>query len=141
MIQRIQSLYLLVGSLLVGALFALEAVWQTLASLPAARWAALALAGLTIVLGVVAIFRYQDRSQQRRLILFVQIGAILTMLALGGGLYLAGGTGVWIDTAGGADVVHVLGVALPIVAYLLFYLARRGVEKDIALVRSMDRLR
>jgi hypothetical protein len=28
-----------------------------------------------------------------------------------------------------------------VAAYILFYLARRGIEHDIKLVRSMDRLR
>ena len=39
------------------------------------------------------------------------------------------------------DVNIYLTLLLPIVAYVFLRLARRGVEKDIALVRSMDRLR
>jgi hypothetical protein len=42
---------------------------------------------------------------------------------------------------GPASTSVYLTLLMPIVAYVFLRLARRGVEKDIALVRSMDRLR
>jgi len=32
-------------------------------------------------------------------------------------------------------------LSMPVVAYLFFFLARRGIDHDIELVESMDRLR
>ena len=45
------------------------------------------------------------------------------------------------DVVLAADASLYLTLLLPVVAYVMLRLARRGVEKDIALVRSMDRLR
>jgi hypothetical protein len=35
----------------------------------------------------------------------------------------------------------VVAMSLPVVAYIMLFLARRGITADIKLVRSMDRLR
>ena len=39
------------------------------------------------------------------------------------------------------EVDRVLMFVLPVLAYVAFILARRGIDKDLALIRSMDRLR
>jgi hypothetical protein len=55
------------------------------------------------------------------------------------GLYLTGDLAV--RAAGGINWTKAAMLGLPILAYLLFFLARRGIDHDIELVKSMDRLR
>jgi hypothetical protein len=43
---------------------------------------------------------------------------------------------------GGPDAPwKLIAVLTPFVAYALFFLARKGIERDIELIRSVDRLR
>jgi hypothetical protein len=46
-----------------------------------------------------------------------------------------------VRAAGGINWTKAAMLGLPILAYLLFFLARRGIDHDIELVKSMDRLR
>jgi uncharacterized membrane protein len=141
MIQRIQSVYLLLGALAFGVLPLLGDIWQG----PAAErfaWFVPALLVLgAIVTGgaLVAIFLYNDRARQRQVVLAVQLLAVLFLVVLMVGLYLGGQLGRALRAETG--IGSLLAVLLPLLAYLLFYMARRGIERDIALVRSMDRLR
>jgi len=63
----------------------------------------------------------------------------MLLITFCGGLYLV--DVLSIRTSQGLDVGMLVALLLPIVAYVLFLLARRAVEKDIERVRSMDRLR
>lgn len=141
MIQRVQSLHLLLGALCLASLSLLDPVWQSRA---AAAWAwyvpAIAILGaITAILAVVAIFLYKDRRKQLKIILLLQTMTIIFMIALYGGLFLAGDLETF--SAGAAVLSTVLVLFLPLLAYIFFYLARRGVHRDIDLVKSMDRLR
>lgn len=141
MIQRIQTAYLVVGALALLALFFFDSIW-TVPGVELAGWfppALVTLIVLTAAAAAGAVFLYKDRRRQRSAVVGVQVLTIGTMLVLYGGLYLNGGLGV--RTVDGLLVGKVIALLLPIVAYLLFYLARKGIEHDIALVRSMDRLR
>ena len=46
--------------------------------------------------------------------------------------------GAFADGVAGSTLT---ALVLPVLAYVMFYLARRGIANDIELVRSMDRLR
>lgn len=138
MIQRIQTVYLVLGAGALGALLFFSAVWQNAAQ----GWfipAVLVVDGLAVAAAVGAIFLFKDRPKQRRVIVLAQILTTVLLLVFCGGLYLEGA--LYVRTAEGLDVGLLVALLLPIVAYILFFLARRGVEKDIELVRSMDRLR
>lgn len=142
MIQRIQSVYLLLGAIaLVGLLF-FDSLWQSTAA-ATYGWFIPAVVGLGVVtagVGLVAIFMYNNRERQRRVVVGVQLGTVLMLAALYGGLFLTNGLNV--RTAGGAlDVNKIVMLVLPVVAYAFFYLARRGIESDIELLKSVDRLR
>lgn len=141
MIQRIQSLYLFLGALSLIVLLFFRGSWQGQAA-ASFGWFTPAVIGLSILAAVGAlgaIFLYENRQRQRSVVVGIQMLTVLLALVLYGGLFLAGGLDV--QTEQGVDVGRVVGLLLPVIAYLFFFLARRGITKDIKLVRSMDRLR
>ena len=141
MIQRIQTLYLGLGGLGLLALLFFDVLRQGAAatSQPWFTPATMGVGGLAAVVALGTIFLYKDRARQRKGIVAAQGLTVVLLLLLCGGLYLA--DALFIQTAEGLDVALLLLLCIPIAAYVLFWLARRSVEKDIELVRSMDRLR
>lgn len=141
MIQRLQSLYLLFAALFAGLILVVGDPWFRVIT-PVYPWLTLAvpvIAGLTALVALVAVFFYKDRKRQRSVVLAAQWLDIVLVLAVGGGIAALAMSD---DTALAAAATPVfLTLLLPVVAYVFLRLARRGVEKDIALVRSMDRLR
>lgn len=97
------------------------------------------LGAVTSILALIAIFLYKDRQRQRKVILTVQMLTIGFTIVLYGGLLLAGDFETY--RAGAIGSASLLALFLPVIAYISFYLARRGVQRDIDLVKSMDRLR
>lgn len=141
MIQRPQSLYLLVGAVAFVALFFFDLAWDS----PAADsygWftpVVLTMAGALGLTAIATIFLYRDRARQRTIIVGLQVGTIVFLAAFLGGIYLVGD--LHFNREGATAAGKVVAMALPILAYGMFFMARQGVVKDIALVRSMDRLR
>jgi protein-S-isoprenylcysteine O-methyltransferase Ste14 len=81
---------------------------------------------------VFAVFSFKNRPQQVKIILFT----ILMLLGLLG-LFIFFTT----FSFSGAQISFKTGVVLPLVAIILDYLAIRGIKKDEALIRSIDRIR
>ena len=135
MIQRIQSVYLLLGGIALLGIIPVRSALGTFTptwALPAG----LALAGLAALLAIVSIFLYNNRPQQRTLVLGAQLLTIVVVLAVFAGVYFVIGF-----ESIPAETGPILLMVLPVLAYLFLFLARKAIEKDIALVRSMDRLR
>ena len=141
MIQRIQTVYLALGALaLTGVLF-LESLWGSEAA-ATYGWFLPVIVGLgavTAVTAIGAIFLYTDRETQRTVVVGTQLMTILWAITLYGSLFMTNGLQVY--NAAGLNIDMLMLVAGPLVAYILFWLARRGIEHDIELVASMDRLR
>ena len=140
MIQRIQTVYLVLGAVALGALLFFGVVWQGAAT--AQSWftpAVVLVDFLAAAVALGAIFLYKNRPRQRQVIVAAQTLTTVLLIVFCGGLYLA--DVLYVRTAQGLDVGMLVALLLPIMAYVLFLLARRGVEKDIERVRSMDRLR
>jgi len=141
MIQRLQSLYLLFAALFVTLFLVFGEVWYTVVA-AFYSWitpVALALGGGTALVALVAVFLYKNRQTQRKAILAAQWLDLAFVLVLVGTI-----VGISLNdemTLGPAATSVYLTLIMPIVSYVFLRLARRGVEKDIALVRSMDRLR
>ena len=152
MIQRIQTLYLLLatammsltlflplativygGNELVLKAFTLSGVESIEGTLPVYLGAFLA---LTTALLLVIIFLYKKRLVQIRLC----VSAIVLLLGSAGliGLYCYR----LCDILSG-DLIFTLGFAslMPVVAIIPVVLAIRGIARDEALVRSLDRIR
>jgi len=141
MIQRIQTVYLVLGALALGTLGVFDVPWaSTAASIHS--WFVPSLIGLIVVTAgtaVWAIFLYETRETQRSVVVGVQVGTVLLAGVLYGGLYLT--AELTFRGADGIDWGRAVVLTIPILAYLFFYLARRGIDHDIELVKSMDRLR
>ncbi len=136
MIQRLQSLYLLLAIVCVAALLALGYPFasEAAAQYPWFAPAVSLLGGVVILLAGLALFQFRDRPRQVKTTLYAFLLADVL------GIVQAAGYGL----GGDLDALPTLGVialVLPFAASALLFLARLFIGKDIALVRSMDRLR
>jgi hypothetical protein len=139
-IQRIQTLYLALAAVCFVLVLVGGPVFHGATS-GMYGWympAVVLLCGLAALGSIGAIFLYTDRRRQRSAVVGLQFLALLAMIVFYGGLFLAGELGIGTDEQAVLDVVALL--SLPF-GYVFLFMARRGIDKDIALVRSMDRLR
>ncbi len=146
MIQRIQSIYLLLAAIVSGvtALVPFSTVDKAVAESALFRdqvynasdnAVLLGLIGGAAVFALVAIFLFKNRKTQLLL-------SLLSMLLIIGLV----GFGAFLWTQDQASLQGIspnfgIGGALPVVALLFLLLARRSINKDEKLVRSSDRLR
>ncbi|NNF58437.1 MAG: DUF4293 family protein [Rhodothermaceae bacterium] len=141
MIQRIQTIYLLLSAALLGVFISLGGSWLLFAS-AAFAWlppVAYGLAGLTAAAALLSVFLYKQRDQQHRVITAAQWLDLVLVLVLG---VTFGMLSYRTDTdLATVDIGALVVLLCPVVAYVFLRLAQRGVRKDIELVRSMDRLR
>ena len=149
MIQRIQSVYLLVVSILmvicmcnpVGSIIAntneISEFGNLFITLPDgtkdyAPWALFVILLVVAVLAFVTIFLFKKRMLQNRLTIFssvVLIGYYLVMAAL---IFM---------TAEETSFTPSWTICLPFIGIVLNWLAIRGIGADEALVKAYDRLR
>jgi hypothetical protein len=141
MIQRIQSLYLLLGAIALGTLFFFDSIWQSQAA-TTQPWFTPSLMALTIAsiaVGGGAIFLFGARDRQRTVVIGAQMITVLLLVALYGGLFMSDGLNL--RAGAGYDIPKIIALLLPVVAYGFFYLARRGIERDIKKVEDMNSFR
>ena len=121
------------------------AAWLPLLLLPRARWASHVVPVVVPLLlavayvALLAVSLYKNRDGQAKVIgaaMVLDALLALAMMAAIGAAVLASDLPVDGNLAVEASVA-----LLPVGAYLFLHLARRGVRRDIELVRSMDRLR
>ncbi|PSJ72382.1 DUF4293 domain-containing protein [Sphingobacteriales bacterium UPWRP_1] len=131
MIQRIQTIYLLLAALVCAAFiftpFAISGstLLQTLNFM-----ALVALSGVVALLSLGNIFLFKNRKLQ---ITLCRVALLVILALIGGGIYYALATD-------GQDLPQ-YGAALPVLGTIFEVLAMRGVQADEKLIRSMDRLR
>lgn len=149
MIQRIQSIYLLLAAAVTGLQFALPYATAP-ANTPATTTAVFAdgqfnpvdnigllgLAVLGAVLSAVAIFLFKNRPLQGRLAGLGMVVSVLAVALLGVVFF-----NVNKNLPAGSVVSYGIGGALPVLAIVLNWLAQQAIRKDDEKVRSMDRLR
>ena len=157
MIQRIQTIYLLVAAIAAVLLFVLPmatftgpgGTWEYTAlaiqlldetgdTASANPWPVAVLAGLMALMCGAVIALFKNRPAQLR---------------LGKGMFLLGTALLvsvifYFDDArtlasgdGEATVNYGFGLALPVLALIMVFLANRSIRKDEELVKSVDRLR
>jgi len=152
MIQRIQSLYLLVVSILMGSLFMFpiaqlfgpeseiyEFYFNGLRLMDSAEqyvvtWPPMLLLCVIVLISFVSIFLFKKRVLQMRVNLF----NIILMLGYVGLNYFYIRN---FDKQMDGEVVYQLIAVFPIISIILTYLAIRSIGKDEALIRSIDRIR
>ncbi|MBP6185081.1 MAG: DUF4293 domain-containing protein [Saprospiraceae bacterium] len=155
MLQRIQTIFLLLASAATSALLMnpmeLASVEGDLTALQAQpqhmlddgifhvtdHLLLLMLVGLGIALSLIAIFQFRRRTRQITIVRFALIANLLILLLSAMFFYQDYSnltTGTYLFEIG-------YGVLAPIVSIILCALAIRYIRKDDSLVRSMDRLR
>lgn len=141
MIQRKQSIFLLLAGVCLAVFLALSAAW-TVGPITALSWfstTAYILGGMTAVVAFAGILLYKQRPQQQRVVTIAQWLdlALIAVVVVALGLTFQ-------DTDAGPPAEWLLtywSLTLPVLAYVFIWLAKRGIAADIALVKSMDRLR
>jgi len=142
MIQRIQSLWLIVVALAAFATSQLTIFVGTLPNgteLPLQLSSNLLLAIVIILLGCLALinlFLFRNRKLQFRLSI---LGLILSIGFLFLEYYVV--ENFFKPKYSILTGTYQVGALLPVVMIVFFFLAARGIRKDEKLVRSMDRLR
>ncbi|MFV0268556.1 MAG: DUF4293 domain-containing protein [Draconibacterium sp.] len=147
MIQRIQTVYILIAEVLIVTLFGLKLADLSVNGELLEFYAKgimngqesvfnglpiLIFIGLITLLHVVILFMYKKRVSQIRLLVFT----IILLLGLFGMFFYFACAGF-----DGAQVAFKIPVAFPVVAVILDWLAIRAIGKDEALIRSLNRLR
>ncbi|KUJ59623.1 transcription termination factor Rho [Flavobacteriaceae bacterium CRH] len=138
MIQRIQTVYLLLTFVVTGVLVFFIPLW-TLNNGQAFYFMQdqvyTVLLGLSTMLSVISIISYKKRQNQ---FVMGRLNIILNLILLGLFVYrslnLSGDTTTIVSEKG-------IGMFLPIVAIVLLVLANKAIKKDEDLVKSVDRLR
>ena len=154
MIQRIQTVYLFISAILVFLIFMFplseflvndsllyvfryRGIYELVDGVETLVIKSIPLAvlfGIILVINLISIFLYKNRSLQMRLTVF---NIILMIGSLGLSYY-------YIYTAFnqfGAIVNYKLFSTFPLIAAILSYMALRGIRKDEKLVKSLDRIR
>jgi len=138
MIQRIQTVYLILTFVVTGVLMFFMPLW-TLNTGKAFYFMQdqlyTILLGLSTMLTIVSIISYKKRQNQ---FVMGRLNIILNLILLGLFVYrsvnLSGETVNAVSEKG-------IGMFLPIVAIVLLVLANKAIKKDEDLVKSVDRLR
>ena len=141
MIQRPQTLFLILGAGFLAVFAALTFEWLPGLATMSAVYAPLTAtaAVLAAVVALAAVFLYKARKRQRAVVGVAQALALLSLVPLLAGLFLS--TPDAPAVAPEAGYGPYLIALVPLVAFILLRMARRGVDRDIATIRSMDRLR
>jgi len=152
MIQRIQTLYLLVVAILMGSLFffpiaqlfgeqqeiyefsfnGLRVLGEE--ELYVATWPTFVLLSIIVFIAFFSIFLFKKRVLQMRLNLF---NMILMLGYIGLNYFYI----LNFDKQIGGKVAYELVTVFPLISIILTYLAIRSIGKDEALIRSIDRIR
>lgn len=135
MIQRKQTLYMLLAILLIGVLPFFIPLWNT-AKGPfyfMQDMVYTVLIGLSVSLLLVSILFYKKRQHQ---FVLNRLNMILTLILLGLFVYRS------LNVSGETAVSEKgIGIYLPIISIVLLALANKAIKKDEELVKSVDRLR
>ncbi len=145
MLQRVQSIYLLVAGIISGGLTFLVSLWtnsqtnNTVYVLDLFTGSSLIeklvpiLFFISAFISIVSIFLFKNRQLQ---FVLNRLNILINLFLLGVLIYLS-------QTLSGEASVSEKGIGMffPVVVILLLFLANRAIKKDEDLVKSVDRLR
>lgn len=136
MLQRIQTVYLLIAALLSCGLIFVFHLWTNAQDVPVfAKDNMLYLAMFfgSAALSLISIFNYKNRKFQ---FVLGRLNIILNFILLGLFLYLL------LMAPGESEVSEKgVGIFIPILTIVFLVLANKAIKKDEDLVKSVDRLR
>lgn len=151
MIQRIQTLFLLISGVLMALMpfvdltkvitpemmYTMDGMGfsDSLGELSQPTWILFALGAAVALLSFVAIFMYKNRVAQARVTMFnliLKLGYLVLVVLI---------ARQFTHNHPGASMHVTIWLALPAIAAIFDYLAHRNIMVDERLVRTMDRLR
>lgn len=136
MIQRIQSLYLLIAILLNGVLSFYLPLWVTSENIEIyalSQPVAISLFTLSVLISFITLFSFKKRKRQ---FVLGRINIILNFVLVGVFAYWT------LSLPGEMDISEKgIGMLLPIISIVFIALANKAIKKDEDLVKSVDRLR
>lgn len=140
MLQRIQTIYLIVALIATGVLPFVFPLWTTKNGEHyyfIKNLAYVALFGMSTTLTVISILTFKKRKKQ---FVMGRLNIILNLILLGLFVYQS------LNVSGETDPALVvsekgIGIILPIVSIVFLSLANKAIKKDEDLVKSVDRLR
>lgn len=143
MIQRIQSIYLIVASLVSGGLIFVFDLWENLKKeiyaieLFSKEEVTLKMIPIlflgSAIISLITVFLYKDRKFQ---FVIGRIIILINLFLLGLLIYVS------LTLPGEVSISEKgIGMFLPILVILLIVLANKAIKKDEDLVKSVDRLR
>jgi hypothetical protein len=136
MIQRIQTLYLLVAAIISAGLIFVLHLWTDKAeALVYAKddYTYLGLFLGSALLSLISIVKYKARKSQ---FMLGRLNIILNFILLGVFVYQS------LNLSGEANVSEKgIGIILPVFSIVCLVLANKAIKKDEDLVKSVDRLR
>ncbi|WP_121665653.1 DUF4293 domain-containing protein [Mesonia aquimarina] len=136
MLQRIQSIYLLIVALLAAILPFFVSIWTTENGEEIFANDKILVSGgflLSAILALVTIFLFKNRKLQ---FVMGRLNIILNFILLGFFVY-------WSLIVPGEMQISEkgIGMLIPIISIVFLVLANKAIKKDEALVKSVDRLR
>lgn len=136
MIQRIQSIYLLIVVFLSGGMPFLVPLWKDgegVEILAIDKPGVLGAFFLSALLALISIFLFKNRKGQ---FVLCRLNIVLNFILLGFFVY-------WLlMMPGGMEISEKgIGIFLPIISIVFLVLANKAIKKDEDLVKSVDRLR
>lgn len=139
MIQRIQTLYMMLSAIATGALPFVFELWtlktdnQATAVFITSSAIYLSLFGLVTLLAIISIFSFKKRQNQ---FVLNRLTMIFNFILLGFFVYRS------LNLSGETVVSEKgIGMFLPAISIVLLVLANKAIKKDEDLVKSVDRLR
>ena len=136
MLQRVQTIYLLLASIISGGLVFIFPIWKLNDGLEVFAKSNLLLLSLFLgsaILSLIAIFMYKNRKFQ---FVLGRLAIILNFILLGFFVYQS------LMVSGEVEASEKgIGMLLPIVSIVFLALANKAIKKDEDLVKSVDRLR
>ena len=135
MIQRIQTVYLIITAIISGLLpFRLPLWTEEGNSIYAQQTLWIAIVFLAVaILALIAVFLYKNRKNQ---FVLNRLNLILNLFLLGFFVYRS------LNLSGEAAVSEKgIGMLIPIFSIVFLALANKAIKKDEDLVKSVDRLR
>ena len=136
MIQRIQTVYLLIAAIISAGLIFVLHLWVTNGDVIVYAKDNFLYLGLFLgsaLLSIITIFKYKNRKSQ---FMLGRLNIILNFILLGFFVYQS------LNVSGETAVSEKgIGMLLPIVSIVFLALANKAIKKDEDLVKSVDRLR
>ena len=147
MIQRIQTVFLMIAAVALGTQVATPLVKSSVTDTAYYRdsllylkeyMPTLVLLIVTIALVLITIFLFKNRKLQKALVLAGIVGILATNLVVGA-TFLAPTQSIM--NISNATITPGIGAFMPVIAMISLIFAYRGITKDDKIVKSMDRLR